>query len=344
MRILFLYSEIADYFLACVNTLVQMYDIHVKLIKWKVNAEAPFKFIFESRIEVQDKQHFSFKELNQTVTTYKPDLIFVAGWMDKDYLKIIHTFDKRIPIVCGLDNPWKGSLKQHLATLLSPFTIQSYFTHVWCAGIQQYEYARKLGFKQEQILLGLYSANTELFTHNNISIRQKQIIYAGRLLNWKGIKELYNAFTQLQEEQFPEWRLLFVGRGEMRESLPETDNVNIIDFVQPSELVNLFSKSSIFCLPSWQEHWGVVVHEAAAAGLPILVSNGVGAGTAFVKNGYNGYIFKAKDEASLKYYLKKLMEKKDEELLKMGNNSMELSRQITPEIWASTLMSVLQNS
>ena len=101
-------------------------------------------------------------------------------------------------------------------------------------------------------------------------------------------------------------------------------------------------KASAFCLPSHYEPWGVVVHEAVAAGCPMIVSDGVSAGTAFVKNGYNGYVFKSKDKASLKKALQSIINLDDAQLKKMGERSVQLAMQNTPEIWAETLLSIAQ--
>ena len=48
------------------------------------------------------------------------------------------------------------------------------------------------------------------------------------------------------------------------------------------------------------EHWGVVVHEAAAAGLPLLLSNTTYAGTHFLVEGINGYSFDENNYKDLK--------------------------------------------
>ena len=48
------------------------------------------------------------------------------------------------------------------------------------------------------------------------------------------------------------------------------------DFIQPENLEKV-KNAGCFVLPSLKDNWGVVVHEFAAAGLPLIISDGVGA-------------------------------------------------------------------
>ena len=50
-------------------------------------------------------------------------------------------------------------------------------------------------------------------------------------------------------------------------------NIENKGFIQPKYLNDLLLNSSALILPSRYEPWGVIVHEAAAAGLPIIISD-----------------------------------------------------------------------
>ncbi|NJK90790.1 MAG: glycosyltransferase [Blastochloris sp.] len=67
------------------------------------------------------------------------------------------------------------------------------------------------------------------------------------------------------------------------------DSVRVQDFLQPMDLVREYQKSDVFVLASRFDSYGVVVHEAAAAGLPLVVSRYVGASATLVEHGVNGY-------------------------------------------------------
>ena len=297
-KLLFLYTEIAGYFIACINTLVQEHEVQVRLVKWSVKAEAPFQFKLDKRIEVFEREEYTATGLEELCDAFNPDLVFITGWMDKAYVKMGKKFRrKNIPTVVGLDNPWVGTWRQRLGTAVFPLTLKSAYSHAWVAGIRQYEFARRLGFASSKIIGGYYSADVKAFQKKNVSpVDQypKTILYVGRFLDWKGVQGLYDVFTKIQKENPNEWELLLVGNGPIQSELLPTDKIKIQSFLQPNELQKLAHQVGVFCLPSWHEHWGVVVHEFAAAGLPLIVSDGVNAGTAFVKHGYNGYHFEAK--------------------------------------------------
>src|SRR5690349_20605223 len=124
MTFLFLYTEIADYFLACLHALSSKKDVEIHVVKWPVNKEAPFKFTFSEKIKWYEKDSFNKKELLELTKNISPDLIYCSGWIDKEYLFICKRFRNKIPVVAGFDNKWKGSLKQQLGAVLSSFIIR----------------------------------------------------------------------------------------------------------------------------------------------------------------------------------------------------------------------------
>lgn len=340
-NILFLYSELAGYVVSSMNFLAAHYPVNLRVIRWPINEEAPFEFEFKDNIQVLVKSTATSNLLGE----FEADIVYLSGWMDTQYLQIAKSLKKKgIPILLGIDNPWTGSLKQRIAATISPLYLANYATHIWCPGVRQYEFARRLGFTKENILLGLYSADTTLFKKKKETKRKKNktLLYAGRFLEWKGVRELYSAFDMLKkEEPTNNWQLLMYGRGPLKEQLTPTASITIKDFIQPKELREELQNVGAFCLPSYEEHWGVIVHEAAAAGCPIIVSDGVGAGTLFVKNEYNGFVFKSKDNQSLKSAIRRMMNCSEEERVIMGQKSINMATQITPELWSATLMSIL---
>lgn len=349
MKVLFLYSELAEYFMSCVRVLAAKPNVEILLVRWKVNAEAPFQFQFPEGLTLLTKGESTIEEISQKCEAFNPDIVYTTGWIDKEYLKIAKKLRQNkpnLPVVAGLDNPWHDTLQKRL---LSPFYgmyLRQFFTHIWAAGIRQYEFARRLGFARENILLGLYSADVKSFQKEDYNLPRKHsnvILHVGRFLDWKGVEELYQAFNELQQENKNDWQLWMIGNGPLKEKLTPTQNIEIKEFMQPKEVAALMKEVGCFVLASWDEHWGVVVHEAATAGCVMLVSEGVAAGSAFVKHGYNGYIFPSKNKNAVKQSLTKVMQKTSIELQEMGKRSVELSKQITPEIWAETLLSVLEN-
>jgi glycosyltransferase involved in cell wall biosynthesis len=347
-KIIFLYTELATYFLACIKALLQHPNIEVYIVRWPLNKEAPFNFSFSDKIKIFDRSNFASPgQLLEFIKEINPSAIYCSGWMDKFYLKVCKQYKNKIPVIVGFDNQWKGSLKQYIATLISPFKILNHFTHCWIPGSLQYEYAVRLGFKKQNILTGFYCCDFDLFYNQYLTNKEqkqkqfpKRFIYVGRYVEHKGIKDLWQAFIDLQLEQHNEWELWCFGTGDV--APVEHPKIKHFGFVQPEAMPAYIKECGVFVLPSLFEPWGVVVHEFAAAGFPIICSDEVGARTAFVENNFNGYIYKAGNSGELKEALKKIMNKKDNELFEMGERSVEKAKQITPEKWADELMKLLQ--
>lgn len=349
MKVLFLYTEIATYFLAGVKALIRDYDCEVKIVRWPVNAQAPFKFSFSDKISVYERTSYTTEGLKNLVREFQPDIIVSSGWADKGYLKVVKEFKRKGGVtVCLMDNQWFGRIKQKLATLISPWYLKPAFSYLWVPGMFQYEYARRLGYPREKIITGMYCSEQQRFYQAYEEFRpQKKLsyphtfLYVGRLSPEKGTLNLYHAFRKLADKKG--WKLRFIGAGPEGEFMEEDEHIEIKGFVQPEVLPKLALEGGCLVFPSLRDAWGVSIHEFAAAGLPLIVTDAAGAITAFVKDGYNGYLFQRGNENSLQRALEKIMAHSDEELLTMGDRSAVFSQQITPESWAATLVSTLND-
>ncbi|MBK9192930.1 MAG: hypothetical protein IPM77_16325 [Crocinitomicaceae bacterium] len=111
-KVVFLYTEIAGYFLSCVKELSVSAD--VLIVRWPVNSEAPFDLKGYPGLEIIDRTKIQESDLQKKVKDFNPDILVCSGWIDKGYLKIAKSFSKKIPVVVSLDNHWKGTLKQRI--------------------------------------------------------------------------------------------------------------------------------------------------------------------------------------------------------------------------------------
>jgi glycosyltransferase involved in cell wall biosynthesis len=95
--------------------------------------------------------------------------------------------------------------------------------------------------------------------------------------------------------------------------------------VAEEELAQVYVDADVFALLSRHETWGVVVNEAAASGLPLVLSERVGAAHDLLRDGDNGYLVPADDVADAADRLRRLAA--DGELRRrMGERSRELVR------------------
>ena len=341
MTYLFLYTELAGYFESCINQLAKNAD-SIHIVRFPVNAEAPFKFNFPENVTVYERNNYTTDQLIKLAKSLQPDIIFGSGWVDKGYLKVCRHFKGKIPTVMSMDNHWFGSFKQRLMRLIAPVVIHRSYSHVWAPGKPQKEYALKLGFKDEQIQEGFYCADVSLFApeakyRTETSKFPHRFIYVGRYIQAKGLDLLFSAFTELSDEYNNDWELWCVGTGDMFDQRVIHPKIKHLGFLQPSELKEQLRHAGVFVLPSRFEPWGVVVHEMAAAGFPMICSSAVGAATQFLESGKNGFLFKNEDKNDLKNKMIKIMETNDITLRQMAHHSQKLGLFYTQEGWVEIL-------
>jgi glycosyltransferase involved in cell wall biosynthesis len=135
------------------------------------------------------------------------------------------------------------------------------------------------------------------------------VLFLGRLLSFKAPEVLVDAFSILHRE-IPSF-LLVAGDGPLREKLRrrvrqlELDDALVTGrAVQGSrEKDLLYSLASVFVLPSRAgriaEPWGLVLNEAAGAGLPIVTTDEVGAADDLIRDGDTGRMVKGGDPQAL---------------------------------------------
>ncbi len=349
-NIIVLYTRLPDYFFACAKYMVQTHPLNFIIIRKKPDENAPFVFENEEHIQLRDLESFSNEtEVIQYCDSLSPIAMISAGWSEPAYRKVTKHFRSRIPVICGLDNFWENNWKQTLKTLFFSGVVHGMFSHIWVTGMPQYEFAKRMGYPNNKILKGYYVGSASKYAayqHLRPSGDQpfpKSFIYFGRLVDYKFVDGLVDAFRRIDDSIKNDWKLIIVGNGPDKEKLAPFATSNIIfhDFMQPEELAEMVAQEGVYCLPSHNEHWGVALHEAACAGLPIIASDTVMAATEFLIHRYNGFRFSSQNAESLKYAIERIMTLDDRQLYEMGKKSRLLSNRITHEMWAANLLSVL---
>jgi glycosyltransferase involved in cell wall biosynthesis len=253
-------------------------------------------------------------------------------------------------VVVGFDDIWRGTLRQKIGSLMIKILGKYFFSHAFVSFSRQYEFAKKFGFNDGNIIFNALSCNTELFHQSRTNIKEKLnnypqvFIYAGRFSKEKGIQSLVNAFKIYRNQLGGTWRLICVGGGNLRYLLEDEKNIEIIDFLCQEDLLSLFNKAGAFIMPSYLDMCPLAVHEATSACLPIILSSNVGNKSTFLIDGYNGFSFESNSSVGLASAMFKLSSKNGAELFEMGMNSYSLSTRVTPNISAASLVSILGNS
>lgn len=342
-RVVFLYSELAAYFLACAEALGQHPKVaSVDIVHWPIHPEAPFQFESTDYYTLHPKEKYSRVSLKQLLAEINPTAIVCSGWMDSDYNAVAKAYQKRIPVVLTLDNWWTGSLKQRLAVLTAPWFIHRRFNRAWVPGEPQIPFAQKLGFSGTSLATGFYCADPRpfqtIYEKRQATLPSKKILYIGRYLDVKGVRELWAAFMELSDE-FPKWELHCIGTGKLWDSRALHPKIIHHGFKQPHELEPHLVDAACFVMPSKKEPWGVVLHEMAIAGLPLLASQKVGAATLFLDENKNGLFIAL---SNLQEHLRRFLILSSQDCVTMSERSHRLGMRITCADWTNQLLTLAQ--
>lgn len=346
MNILILYVEIMPYNRPVFNELVKA-GYNLKIIQLDKRKLTPYTYAETSNIDIRNISSFdSYASFKRYCTNTTPVLIMISEVMEKWYWQFAfhyHKQHKNIPIVLGSDAQWTGNINNRIKKFIHPFTYKRCFSHVLSAGMWQCVYALKIGFKKEQILTPLYCADNQLYHQVNIDDKQerypKKFIFVGRLAPVKGIRQILEAWDSIKDRQG--WSLTMIGNGELAEEIEKHKDIQLLPFSSQNEICDFMQQSGCALVPSLYEPWGLVIHEAAAAGMPIIATKSCGAVHQFVVNGYNGFLIEENNTEALRKAMVKIINSKESKLLEMAKHSRRLSYKITPADVAAALISLV---
>jgi glycosyltransferase involved in cell wall biosynthesis len=336
MRILILYRELAGYTVECINKLA--HDHEILLVSYPVNSEAPFQFQFHSNIQVVSKSEITSDE----IFSFNPKFVLCSGWGDKDFLRWVKFLNK--PTAVAFDTQWGSSLKFILGGIYFKLNYKKLFQFAFVPGKAQLKTARNLGFSKENILNGLYTCEDIYRTTRKQLSEKKEIWCIARYIPTKNQNFLCEAFLSIKPNDRSGWTMNFAGTGELFPNRLLDESIVHHGFIQPKELSVKLENAAAFVLPSLYEPWGVVVHEMASLGKPLVLSNAVGAKQDLLVEGKNGYSFNPNSKDELKLQLLKIFKTPFDELQDMGNQSAELALQFSSDLWVSQFTKMLNAS
>ena len=109
------------------------------------------------------------------------------------------------------------------------------------------------------------------------------------------------------------------------------------------ELLPFYAHAGCFVLPSTREPWGLVVNEAMAAGLPVLVSDRCGCAPDLVDQGRNGFCFDPLDVNVLTDLLHRMERMPETQRMAMGRASEEIVSRYSPEGFGASITRIVQS-
>lgn len=215
-------------------------------------------------------------------------------------------------------------------------------------GSRSHEYLMRLGAKKEKIFIVgnntdnvFYSSQVEKFKGKKdalcekYGLPKKNFLYVGRFASEKNLLNFLKSYQKIRRERCG-WGLILVGDGPLKREIEDyilrydVPDVLLPGFKQKEEIAHFFAISNILVLPSFSEPWGLVVNEAMASGLPVLVSKNCGCYPDLVNDGENGFSFNPQNNEELLELMWKIVDDKVD-LQIMGSKARQIVGNFTPE-------------
>ncbi len=288
-----------------------------------------------------------------------PDVVAVNGWNNFGSLITADCCVRRaIPMIvmsesARQDEPrtwWKEMIKRRIVDLYSAALV---------GGKRHVEYLVELGMPVDRIFTGYDVVDNNYFRQKAQEVRgqksdvrnlyglpENYFLASARFIEKKNLPRLIRAYAEYREK--PEltgsapWDLVLLGDGPLRETLNSQlstlnlhANVHLPGFKRYDELPVYYALAKAFVHASTTEQWGLVVNEAVASGLPVIVSDRCGCVPELV-NG-NGFTFDPLDEHQLASLLLQMTLLPEDERRRLAEASCRIAENFTPARFADGL-------
>lgn len=258
----------------------------------------------------------------------------------------------------AIDRPrtwWKEIIKNRRIRL---------FDAALVGGPSHRDYLAELGMPEDRIALG-YNAVDNLFYQTQADLWRNHpqgrkglpespfFLSVCRFVPEKNLLRLIEAFAGYRNQSRPgrRWDLVLCGDGPRANLIHDAiaqsghaEGIHLTGFLQADELARLYAHAAAFVLPSISEPWGLVVNEAAATGLPLLVSRRAGCAQTLVPEpeGTTGARFDPLNVEEMAQKLAWLAERPEAERLSMGARAAEVVNQWGPDRFARGSLEALE--
>jgi 1,2-diacylglycerol 3-alpha-glucosyltransferase len=306
----------------------------------------------EWRQELRQKMWRALDEL-------KPHVVAVPGWSFIDALSALEWCDaNRTPAVVMSESTawderrtfWKEWIKTRLVKMNSAGL---------AGGTPHEKYLVQLGLAPDRVFLGYDVVDNDYFRQQADAARadveklrqkfwlpEKYFLASARFIEKKNLFRLLQAYAHYRElaaDKNNLWSFVLLGDGPLKPELKKLishlkleNHVHLPGFKQYHELPVYFGLAGAFIHASTTEQWGLVVNEAMASGLPVLVSDRCGCAADLVSPGVNGFQFDPNNTDELTQLLLKISVK-DFPLADFGAASRQIVSAWGPERFANGL-------
>ena len=326
---------------------------------WKTKREN-YNFPIISAIRDKGLEKASFFDLwlnlDHILNALNPDVVAIAGYSEPGMLlTLFWCLWNHKPVILLSDSKeddefriwWKEKLKS---------LIINRFKAALVAGEIHKQYLIKLGIPSNAIFLGYDVVENSIFHPNKIRclsspLTKSYFLAINRFVTKKNLPLLISSYAIYRQKKGDlAWDLVLSGDGELRFQIEQQINklglnkfVHLPGFLQQEELLPYFAHANCFIHASIQEQWGLVVNEAMASGLPVLVSHCSGCFEDLVIEGVNGFGFDPENQQELTQLMLK-MSSKEVDLVAMGEASLHHIQKYSPDYFAQGLMQAVEYS
>ncbi len=342
MRIAVLWSRMSGYLNACLKELASRPGVELLLVHEAAGEDAPFEeaqFAWMP-LRVQYVGRPDRTMLLAELQRFAPDVLLVNSWHIGEFRYVLDRL-RPVPVrVLCMDNQWLGTAKQRLGVAGSRWYVRRLYDAVFLPGERQACFARRLGFRDDRIWTGLLCPDHQALAAppSPGAPPPRDFGYLGRLTTEKGIGDLLQSYEVYRQSVPSPWGLVVAGAGPLEGEVRGHPTVRHGGFVQPQGLAAWFGVIGCLVVPSRFEPWGVVLSEAATAGLPIIATEACGAVPHLVHDFANGRVARTGDVASVTTCMTYVAGLSDRERVDMGQISRGLASPYTPARWADTVL------
>ena len=301
------------------------------------------------------------RRMEDALRTSHLDAVAIPGWSGEAAIAALRwcaesgTLAILMSESAALDQPrmrWREWIKQRIVSLYSSALV---------GGQRHIDYLVALGMPRDRIFTGYDVVDNEYFRQKAEEIRRQRsevrqkyglpenyFLASARFIEKKNLPTLIRAYAEYRQRskaggQKPEasdvnapWDLVLLGDGPLKTDLCRLISdlrlhydVHLPGFRQYDELPVYYALANAFVHASTSEQWGLVVNEAIASGLPVIVSNRCGCAPELV-NG-NGFTFDPTNEHELTARLLQMASLSDHERKHLGDNSYRIAANFAPE-------------
>lgn len=275
--------------------------------------------------------------LSRILRRVKPDAILIGGWNQPAFWQALLIAKLRgIPTALWVESTARDARSAHGAAATVRRAALALASSFVVPGRASASYLEGLGVDPASITVAPNAIEPGIVTgeaHLSRPASECVFLYVGRLEHEKGPDVLVQAMHDVPG------RLVVVGDGSMRKELERaapTERVTFAGHAHRQDLARWYADADVFVLPSRSDVWGMVLNEAAAAGLPLVASEVAGAAYDLIEPGRNGLLVPADDPAALAEALRQAGARPGWRSA-AGQRSRELAQQFTPEAWANSV-------